>query len=688
MVTESYRRSRKSLWIVNITTAITLSIASTANSAGLLVADGGLGGVLAITEHTVRVTVNNGIAVTEVYQVFQNTENREVEALYTFPVPRAASVSNFSMWIHDTEMIGEVVEKQRAREIYETYKNKRRDPGLLEQVDYRSFEMRIFPIAPGAAQRVQITYYQELDFDHDWATFVYPLATATRPQVDSRVSGRFGLTLEVRSEIPITAMESPSHADDFVIVSHNDSFYEASLEAAEGSLARDLVIAYQISRPQTGVDIITSRASGEDGYFCMMITAGEELEGNPSGMDYVFVIDASGSMASERKFETSSNAVQAFVEALGDEDRFDALAFNVQPVTLYGSLQSANNEAKAAVAKFLDSQTTRGGTNLRLAVTKAYEYADPATDRQLNVVVLSDGLATQDDPASLIALIRNRPANARVFCVGVGNDVNQRLLVQMAEEAGGLAAMISRGDDFARQAHAFRRKLTRPAATNLRVDFQGGEIYDVVPEQLPNLYHGTPVRLYGRYKAQGEVPVAVHAEVQGQALDNALTVSLPAEDAANPEIERMWAWHRVQRLLKQADDAGDRSGVTAEIVRLGEAYSIATEYTSFLVLENNKEYQRWQIERRNALRIERDRRAQKRLREELEAMRASGVEVNPAQPAPPPEQRADSRNTNRADTPGQNFDIPTPGGAAIDPVTGVLAIGFAVVAWCTARRKK
>src|SRR3982751_1283081 len=112
-----------------------------------------------------------------VTQVFQNTENRQVEALYTFPVPKGASVANFSMWINGKEMVGEVVEKERARQIYDSYKQQKRDPGLLEQTDFRTFEMRIFPIAPHAEQRVQVTYAQELDFDHDWATYVYPLAT-------------------------------------------------------------------------------------------------------------------------------------------------------------------------------------------------------------------------------------------------------------------------------------------------------------------------------------------------------------------------------------------------------------------------------------------------------------------------------------------------------------------------------
>ena len=136
---------------------VAISSAPPARAAGLLIADGGLGGVLEIKEHDVQVTINNGIAVTKVTQVFHNTEKRQVEALYTFPVPKGASVANFSMWINGKEMVGEVLEKQRAREIYNSYKQVRRDPGLLEQVDYRTFEMRIFPIGPEADQKVQIT---------------------------------------------------------------------------------------------------------------------------------------------------------------------------------------------------------------------------------------------------------------------------------------------------------------------------------------------------------------------------------------------------------------------------------------------------------------------------------------------------------------------------------------------------
>ncbi|MEO1998133.1 MAG: VIT and VWA domain-containing protein, partial [Planctomycetaceae bacterium] len=509
------KKSRYAQW--GICLIVGFGLGNSAQAAGLLVADGGFGGVLKIEEHAVRVVVNNGIAVTRVTQVFRNTENRQVEALYTFPVPQEASVSNFSMWINGQEMVGEVLEKKRAREIYESYKRKRRDPGLLEQTDYKTFEMRIFPIAAGAEQRVEITYYQELNFDHDRATYVYPLATSTRKGLDSRTTGKFALTLEAKSEVPIVATDSPSHTDDFVIVNHTPEYMQASLETRAGDLNRDVVLSYQISRAQTGLDIITSKPKGTDGYLCLTVTAGEELSPQDRGMDYVFILDVSGSMAHDGKMRLSRESIGSFVDELGAQDRFEVIAFNVALSKLFGQLQPWTDDAKQQSRTFLRSQKARGGTVLHPAVTTAYQYGDP--DRQLNVIILSDGMTEQQEQAELLQLIAERPGNAKVFCIGVGNEVNRPLLNQLATDAGGLASFISHGDNFDRQAQAFRRKLTRPVASDVRINFGGVDVYDVVPKVLPNLYHGSPVRLYARYRGTGLAEIQIQAEVNGTPLN-------------------------------------------------------------------------------------------------------------------------------------------------------------------------
>jgi Ca-activated chloride channel family protein len=671
--------------------------AGSARAAGLLLADGGLGGAMEIVDHEVRVTVNNGVAVTHVNQVFRNLENRQVEALYTFPVPKGASVANFSMWINGKEMTGEVVEKQRAREIYNSYKQQRRDPGLLEQADYRTFEMRVFPVAPKADQRVSITYYQEMEYDHDCCTYVYPLATVTRAgAADSRTTGKFAFSFECRSAVPIAAVESPSHPDQFAVAHHTPDFAQASLETKAGSLNRDVVLVAKLQRPRTGIDVVASRRGREDGFFLLTLTVGDDLKKLDSGMDYVFLLDVSGSMGDDAKLATAKESAGAFVRALGPDDRFELVTFSVQPNPLFRALQPATDENAARAEAFLGTQAARGGTVLKPAMTLVYQYASP--DRPLNVVVLSDGMTEQAERTELLRLIQQRPRNARVFCIGVGNDVNRPLMEQLAEDSGGLAAFVSRSDDFARQAQAFRRKLLRPAASGLQIRVDGVPVYDLEPLVLPDLYHGAPVRLYGRYRGGGPATVHVQADVRGVALKQTASVDLPAA-AANPEIERMWASKRIDRLLKTADRNGSRESAIPEVVSLGEAYSIVTEYTSFLVLENDAEYQRWKIERRNDRRVSDERGAQTRRAADLETLRAKAAAdlgpeaiARPAAPAAVP-QAAAAVPANQAAAPSlpaasplrvRGFDLNLGDGGS-GPV-GPLFV--AAAAWLTRWRKR
>jgi Ca-activated chloride channel homolog len=434
-----------------------------------------------------------------------------------------------------------------------------------------------------------------------------------------------------------------------------------------------------------------------------MLTPGKELEAvSDQGMDYVFVLDVSGRMREDGKIGLSRNSVAEFVNVLGDRDRFELIALNMAPKGLFGSLATPSEQTKQQARAFLDAQRPGGSTILRAAISQAYQHAD--SDRSLNVVILSDGMTERTERTQLLKLIQQRPASARVFCIGVGNEGDCGLLRTLAEDAGGLTALVSQGDDFQRQARAFRRKLLRPVAGGVTMELRGADIYDVEPRKPPNLFHGSPIRMYGRYRAGAPVSVQLGEDIAGTKLNQTIKIELPSAAGGNPGIERMWAWHKVQRLLRQADRQGNRSAAIPEIVRLGEAYSIASEYASFIVLENDNEYERWKIKRRNALRIERDRKAQQVVRDELEALRnqaASQVgpaqgkgapQASPAGPAirttPAPAGPAVSQAPQPRQSRGWDIDLSGGGGGALDPlsVIGILLMGASTF-WARRRRK-
>jgi hypothetical protein len=199
--------------------------------------------------------------------------------------------------------------------------------------------------------------------------------------------------------------------------------------------------------------------------------------------------------------------------------------------------------------------------------------------------------------------------------------------------------------------------------------------------------------------------VSLRGSVKGMEVKQAAKLEFPESDKTNPEINRLWASKRISSLLKDADRKGDRSPVIPDIVRLGEDFSIVTEYTSFLVLENDAEYQRWKITRRNLESTTRDRTAQARVREQLDAIRNKAMADIGPQAAAAASKPVQLASANRAVNPpttapaaqtptqpqpqaqpshGQSFDFRLPGGGS-GPVGPLGVLGSL---WLMRRKKK
>src|SRR5205085_10777119 len=90
-------------------------------------------------------------------------------------LPQDASISGFGIWIGDELVEADVVEEQRAREIYETILRERRDPGLLEWSGGNIFKARVFPILGHSEKRIKITYTQVLPLKGNRYRYSYAL---------------------------------------------------------------------------------------------------------------------------------------------------------------------------------------------------------------------------------------------------------------------------------------------------------------------------------------------------------------------------------------------------------------------------------------------------------------------------------------------------------------------------------
>src|SRR5688572_19311168 len=121
--------------------------------------------------------ISSQVATTHVEQVFRNDTNFTLEGTYFFPIPEAASISEFAIWEGNQRLVGEVRSREEARRIYDEIVRRQRDPGLLEYAGKDLFQASIFPILPHSDKKLEITYTQVVRAEGGTVSYRYPLGT-------------------------------------------------------------------------------------------------------------------------------------------------------------------------------------------------------------------------------------------------------------------------------------------------------------------------------------------------------------------------------------------------------------------------------------------------------------------------------------------------------------------------------
>jgi hypothetical protein len=126
------------------------------------------------------------LAFTELHLTFDNPRDRTIEGQFRIALPPGAALSRFAMRNEAGWQEGEVVERQRARQVYEDYLHRRQDPALLEQDAGNEFSARVFPI-PGHGRKELIVSYSHALTRGD-QPYVLPLLGLSRiGRLDVRV---------------------------------------------------------------------------------------------------------------------------------------------------------------------------------------------------------------------------------------------------------------------------------------------------------------------------------------------------------------------------------------------------------------------------------------------------------------------------------------------------------------------
>lgn len=541
----------------------------------------------------VRADIVDGVATTELTQVFHNRGGRAGEAIWILPLPNGATADHFTMTMNGVQVAGEVLDANKARSIYTGIVRRQRDPGLLEYMGKGCLRARVFPILPGKDMKIVVRYRQVLPKTaglHQWRFPLRAMCSNGRPP------GRFSLDLRIRSKKSLKNVYSPAPRTD--IVRKGDHQARVSLElSASDQINRDLDVFYGTSEKEFGLDLLTYREKGQPGYFMMMLSPKLAWDNDKTLSKCInFVIDTSGSMQGV-KIAQAREALKFFLNSLNPRDHFNVIPFSTAARPFFREMVPANS---ANVAKALANATAmvaKGGTNIQQALTSALSAKHPersdSKGKPLGITVfLTDGRATVgvQDATAILRDVKSHNTNGhRIFVFGVGDDVNVDLLDKIARSSHGDRDYVRPEESIEIKTSSLFSKLSHPVMSDVRIACAGIDGYDIYPKTTPDLFKGSRLLLTGRFKGKGSHAVRLHGMVDGKQVEFVYEGQFPEQSESHDFLPTLWAQRKAAMLLDNIRLQGRQPSkeLIDEIRRLGTEHGIVTRYSSHLVLERH-----------------------------------------------------------------------------------------------------
>ena len=532
---------------------------------------------LSIKYHNVEIKIDNQVAQTTVDQVFKNDYPHDLEGTYIFPLPEDASISKFSMFIKGEEVKGEILDREKAKRIYEEIVRRRKDPALLEYYNQGMFRARVYPIPANGETRIKLGYSQILKLENGLCEYKYSLSTEkfSRNPLES-----VKIDLVINSDVPIKNVYSP--AQEIKVERENDHHVKISYFEENAKPNKDFVLYYTLSEEEIGFNLLSYQDEKEGNFFMALFSPQIQRAEKPIRKKIILLLDTSGSMQGE-KIQQAKNALIFCLNSLNPGDSFNLIDFDDRIKTFKERLLPATKENINSGVKFIQNCEADGGTDINSALLEGLSELN-TEDKTSYLIFLTDGLPTvgTTDIKKILENVKEKNGTSRIFVFGVGFDVNTHFLDLLAKDNHAASDYVTPNEDIEVKVSDFYKKISNPVLSDLSLKFSGVKTFDLYPGELPDLFSGSQIIVLGKYEGEGISFATLSGYTDaGKEVYSYKVKFSPSEQ--NNFIPRLWATRRIGYLTDQIRLYGRNEELVDEIVHLSKRYGIITEYTSFLI---------------------------------------------------------------------------------------------------------
>nr|XP_035162585.2 inter-alpha-trypsin inhibitor heavy chain H5 isoform X3 [Callithrix jacchus] len=570
-----------------------------------------------MTEFSVKSTIISRYAFTAVSCKMLNRASEDQEIEFQVQIPAAAFITNFTMLIGDKVYQGEITEREKKRD--DRVKEKRNK--TTEENGEKGTEIfRASAVIPSKDKAAFFLSYEELlqrrlgKYEHSIS--VRPQQLAGRLSVDVNILESAGIaSLEV---LPLHNSrhrgsgrgEDDSGPPPSTVINQNETFahilFKPSVvqqaKIAQNGILGDFIIRYDVSREQSVGDIQVL-----NGYFVHYF-APKDLPPLPKNV--VFVLDSSASMVGT-KLRQTKDALFTILHDLRPQDRFSIIGFSNRIKVWKDHLISVTPDSVRDGKVYIHHMSPTGGTDINEALQTAirllnkYVAHSDSGDRSVSLIIfLTDGKPTVGETHTLKILNNTREAargQVCIFTIGIGNDVDFRLLEKLSLENCGLTRRVHEEEDAGSQLIGFYDEIRTPLLSDIRIDYPPSSVVQATKTLFPNYFNGSEIIIAGKLVDRK----LDHLHVEVTASNSKKFIILKTDVPVGPQktgkdvlgsprpegdgegdpnhIERLWSYLTTKELLSswlQSDDGPEKEQLRQRAQALAMSYHFLTPFTS------------------------------------------------------------------------------------------------------------
>ncbi|MBC7863145.1 MAG: TonB family protein [Bacteroidia bacterium] len=538
------------------------------------------------------------IASVKVTQVYVNRGKKPIEASYIFPLSTRAAVYAMQFTLGKRIVKAQIQDKDKAQQIYDDAKSEGKTASLLQQHRPNVFQMNVANIMPGDTIRVELFYSELLMCENGIYEFVYPTVVGPRYTDDVNAAGRpnekwvgtpytqakvkptylFDIKAKINGSVPLAELNCTSH--DVDINYEGATVAQLGLKKTDKFRGnKDFILHYRLTgnKVQEGVLLYEG---GDENYFLMMMQPPKTVTAKDlPGREYIFILDVSGSQ-NGFPLEISKELMKNIFTNLKKDDKFNVLVFEGYAGFMSDSSLVASPENINKAITFVNGQRGSGATNLMAALKKAMTFPR-TTNYSRTFAIATDGFVSFEKDA--FTYIKSNLGDANFFTFGIGSSINRFIIEGMAHAGMAEPMFVTKQNEASATAEKFRKYISNPVLTNIKVTYDGFNAYDIVPVNVPDVFAMRPIIVFGKYKGTPSGTIKVSGITAAGNYSASMDISSAKAEKENIALRYLWA----RQKIREYDFAGKIGNkVKEEIKKLGLEYGLLTDYTSFVAVDD------------------------------------------------------------------------------------------------------